>query len=193
RAGLLIQPLHLLLWRQLLRRHFLHGDGLPRLPRRHRHHLPGGLPAAGAERPFHGEEAFRARSRGLVLALRRRGLAVPVRGHLCVGRGHVGALTEARAHPLASAGGRCPRCGRGRLFGGYLALAPGCTECGLKYDFADAGDGPAVFVVFIVGFIVVAAALAVEFTARPPFHVHLLIWLPLTCVLVGVLLRPMKG
>ena len=50
---------------------------------------------------------------------------------------------------------RCPRCGKGRLFHGFLTLAPRCERCGLDYSFADAGDGPAVFVIFIAGFIVV--------------------------------------
>ena len=55
--------------------------------------------------------------------------------------------------------GRCPRCGEGRLFQGFLDLRPRCEHCGLDYGFADAGDGPAVFVILIGGFIVVFAAL----------------------------------
>ena len=51
--------------------------------------------------------------------------------------------------------GRCPRCGEGRLFHGFLSLRPACERCGLDYGFADAGDGPAVFVILIGGFIVV--------------------------------------
>ena len=66
-------------------------------------------------------------------------------------------MTEHRQRPLAStlASGllcRCPACGKGRLFSGYLTLAPACNHCGLKYDFADAGDGPAVFVILVTGF-----------------------------------------
>jgi uncharacterized protein (DUF983 family) len=59
--------------------------------------------------------------------------------------------------------GRCPRCGEGRLFSGLLGLEPRCPACGLDYSFTDAGDGPAVFVIMIVGFIVVGLALYVEF------------------------------
>ena len=55
--------------------------------------------------------------------------------------------------------GRCPACGRGRMFSGYLTLAPRCNSCGLDYSFADSGDGPAVFVILVTGFIVVGAAL----------------------------------
>ena len=58
---------------------------------------------------------------------------------------------------------RCPRCGQGRLFQGFLNLRPRCDNCGLDYAFADAGDGPAVFIILIAGFIVVGCALIVEF------------------------------
>jgi len=94
---------------------------------------------------------------------------------------------------LAGVRGRCPRCGRGRLFSGFLALAPDCESCGLDYGFADAGDGPAVFVILIAGFLVVAAAVIVEFVWRPPYWVHALLWTPVTLALTLGLLRPLKG
>ena len=74
---------------------------------------------------------------------------------------------------------RCPRCGEGRLFAGYLTLAPRCERCNLDFSFADAGDGPAVFVILIAGFIVVGSALVVEATWRPPYWLHAVLWLPL--------------
>ena len=89
--------------------------------------------------------------------------------------------------------GRCPRCGEGRLFKGFLGIAERCQACGLDYDFADAGDGPAVFVIMIVGFIVVGLALFVEFTIAPPYWVHVLLWVPLIFILSIGLLRPLKG
>jgi uncharacterized protein (DUF983 family) len=89
--------------------------------------------------------------------------------------------------------GRCPRCGEGRLFRGFLTLAPGCAHCGLDYSFADAGDGPAVFVVLIAGFIVVGAALAVEVLYQPPYWVHALLWGPLILVTTLLPLRAVKG
>ncbi len=89
--------------------------------------------------------------------------------------------------------GRCPRCGEGRLFSGLLGLAPRCQACGLDFDFSDAGDGPAVFVIMIVGFIVVGLALFVEFSYGPPFWVHALLWVPLILGLSIGLLRPLKG
>ncbi len=89
--------------------------------------------------------------------------------------------------------GSCPRCGRGRLFHGFIALNKECAACGLDFEFADAGDGPAVFVIMLAGFLVVGAALWVELTLAPPFWVHLLIFLPLTLAVCLGLLRPLKG
>jgi uncharacterized protein (DUF983 family) len=87
----------------------------------------------------------------------------------------------------------CPRCGKGRLFNGFLALAPRCDACGLDYSFIDAGDGPAVFIIMLAGFIVVAAALAVEVLYQPPFWVHAALWVPLILITTLAPLRPMKG
>lgn len=89
--------------------------------------------------------------------------------------------------------GRCPRCGKGHLFRGFLALAPSCDVCGLDLAFADSGDGPAVFVMTIAGFIVVGAALYVEVAYAPPYWVHGLIFLPLTVIVCAGLLRPAKS
>ena len=89
--------------------------------------------------------------------------------------------------------GRCPRCGQGKLFDGYLQIAPRCAQCGLDYTMFDAGDGPAVFVVLIVGAIVCAAALYVEFTFSPPYWVHAVLWIPTIAILSFVLLRLAKS
>jgi uncharacterized protein (DUF983 family) len=89
--------------------------------------------------------------------------------------------------------GRCPRCGEGRIFSGFLTVAPRCQVCGLDFSFADAADGPAVFVILIIGFIVAAAALLVEIAFSPPLWVHVVIWGPLVVVLCLGLLRPLKG
>ncbi|WP_374629957.1 DUF983 domain-containing protein [Pannonibacter indicus] len=89
---------------------------------------------------------------------------------------------------------RCPRCGEGRLFRGFLTPRPACTACGLDLAFAaESGDGPAVFVIMIVGFIVVGLVLAVELAYAPPIWLHLLLWLPLTVILGLGVLRPLKG
>lgn len=89
--------------------------------------------------------------------------------------------------------GRCPRCGEGRLFDGFLTVTPRCQNCGLDFSFADSGDGPAVFIMMIVGFIVAGLALIVEFTLQPPYWVHAVLWIPLVLGLSLGLLRPLKG
>ncbi len=88
---------------------------------------------------------------------------------------------------------RCPRCGEGRLFSGFLTLKPACEACGLDYSFADSADGPAVFIMFIAGFAIVGAALFVEVAYEPPIWLHLVLWLPLATALCLALLRPSKG
>ncbi|WP_270936539.1 DUF983 domain-containing protein [Falsiroseomonas oryzae] len=72
--------------------------------------------------------------------------------------------------------GRCPRCGRGPLFAGLLDVAPACTACGLDLSAQDAGDGPAVAAIFLLGALTVIGAFLVEFRLEPPFWVHLVLW-----------------
>jgi uncharacterized protein (DUF983 family) len=99
-----------------------------------------------------------------------------------------------RVSPI-SAGlrGACPRCGRGKLFSGYISPARACENCGLDYGFMDSGDGPAVFVILIAGFVVVGLALVVEVSYQPSYWVHAVLWLPLAVLLPLLLLRPFKG
>ena len=87
----------------------------------------------------------------------------------------------------------CPRCGKGKLFQGFLTLRPHCEHCGLNYAFADSGDGPAVFIMFFAGAVVVGAALITEILFHPPYWVHAALWLPLIIVVTLGPLRPMKG
>jgi uncharacterized protein (DUF983 family) len=89
--------------------------------------------------------------------------------------------------------GCCPRCGRGSLFRGYLNIAPCCAACGLDYSTFDPGDGPAVFVILIVGFLVAGGALIVEVAFRPPYWVHAAIWLPAIFILAFGFLRLVKS
>ena len=89
--------------------------------------------------------------------------------------------------------GRCPRCGRGALFSGGLTLREKCERCGLDYGFADSGDGPAVFAIFILGFLVLGCALLVELRLEPPLWVHLLLWGLLTPLVGFLLLRVLKA
>ena len=93
----------------------------------------------------------------------------------------------------AAFGCRCPRCGEGKLFTGLLTVRPACPACGLDFSAQDAADGPAVFVIFILGLIVVGLAAFVEFRFEPPIWVHLLLWAPVILVGAILLLRPFKA
>lgn len=88
---------------------------------------------------------------------------------------------------------KCPRCGEGDLFSGYLKLAPRCESCGLDFDFADSGDGPSIFVIFAVGPIVVILALITDTLFHLAPWMHLVLWIPTILVLTLLLLRPFKA
>lgn len=89
--------------------------------------------------------------------------------------------------------GRCPRCGKGRLFNGFITLADACEQCQLDYGFADAGDGPAVFVTLLGGFVLLGLALFVQMTYAPPVWLLMTIFAPLTLIVSIGMLRPLKG
>lgn len=88
---------------------------------------------------------------------------------------------------------KCPQCGKGALFKGLLKVVPTCAHCGLDLTKQDSGDGPAVFVIFILGALVVPLVFLLEFRVEPPMWVHLALW-PIV-VLAGAIamLRPLKG
>jgi uncharacterized protein (DUF983 family) len=88
---------------------------------------------------------------------------------------------------------RCPRCGKGPLFKNVLELRERCGNCNLDYRFIDTGDGPAVFAIFILGFLVLGMALYVEFTYEPPVWVHVVLWGALTPLIALGLLRFLKA
>ena len=103
-------------------------------------------------------------------------------------------MPEAHVSPfVAGLSCRCPRCGKGRLFSGYLKVAPRCDVCGLDLAFADSGDGPAVFVIFAVAPIVVILAIITEALFHLAPWMHLVIWIPATIALTLLLLRPFKA
>jgi uncharacterized protein (DUF983 family) len=88
---------------------------------------------------------------------------------------------------------RCPNCGRGRLFSSFLTVVERCESCGVDLRAHDTGDGPAVFIILILGFVVVGAALVTEMKYEPPLWVHALLWPPLIVIGALALLRPFKG
>ena len=89
--------------------------------------------------------------------------------------------------------GRCPKCGQGALFKGYLPFKPACDACGQDFAAFDSADGPAFFVMSIVGTVVVAIALWLEIAYEPPVWVHALVAGSLTVGLSLLLVRPLKG
>lgn len=88
---------------------------------------------------------------------------------------------------------RCPRCGQGLLFRQVLVLRENCSHCGLDYAFIDTGDGPAVFAIFILGFLVLGGALWFEFTFHPAVWMHVVLWGLLTPLIALGLLRFLKA
>ena len=65
--------------------------------------------------------------------------------------------------------------------------------CGLDLSAQDAGDGPAVFVIFFLGLVVVGLAALVELKFAPPIWVHVAVWTPLILGGAIVMLRPLKA
>ena len=92
----------------------------------------------------------------------------------------------------AAMAGDCPRCGAHTLFAGWVQFARRCGSCGLDFDDFNVGDGPAAFLIFIVGTIVVVSALAVDGALSPPWWVHL-VWIPVATVLTIAGLRTSKA
>jgi len=89
--------------------------------------------------------------------------------------------------------GRCPNCGEGALFDGYLKIADACDVCETSFENADVGDGAAVFVMFITGFLTVIPVLLVHIAFEPPLWVDFLVGAPLVIIFTLGLLRPAKG
>ena len=115
--------------------------------------------AAPTDASAAGDAYHEGRPRGRPFAFRRRAWPID---------------TRTPPSPCATGlAGRCPRCGEGKLFDGFLKLRPRCDACGLDFSFADSADGPAVFIMLIAGFVVLALALCVEITYEPPIWLHL--------------------
>ena len=88
---------------------------------------------------------------------------------------------------------RCPRCGEGKLLVNGLAVREKCSSCGLSYGFADSGDGPAVFVILILGALTLGGALWLEFKYEPPVWVHFVVWGMFIPIVAFGMLRVLKG
>ena len=89
--------------------------------------------------------------------------------------------------------GRCPKCGTGSLFDGFLTAVPKCGTCGTEFPSDASADGPAFFIMLVAGFIVVGGILFTELAYAPSWWVHLVIWGPIALVICVALLRPLKA
>lgn len=87
----------------------------------------------------------------------------------------------------------CPACGKGRLFSGFLTVAERCPECGLELARNDTGDGPAVFLIFVIGFLVVPVSLLISLHVDWPLWLHALVWGGAILGMALGLLRPAKA
>ncbi|MDJ0929881.1 DUF983 domain-containing protein [Breoghania sp.] len=88
---------------------------------------------------------------------------------------------------------RCPRCGEGSLFDGYLKVRPTCATCGEEFFHHRADDAPPYFTILILGHILISLVLGVEAAFRPPMWVHMAMWIPFSTITALLLLRPIKG
>jgi uncharacterized protein (DUF983 family) len=88
---------------------------------------------------------------------------------------------------------RCPVCDQGRVFRGFLTLAPACNHCGTDFSELHADDAPPYIVIFLVGHILVPLIFVVEKAWIPPIWLHMAVWLPLFALICTLALRPVKG
>ena len=89
--------------------------------------------------------------------------------------------------------GECPACGERTLFAGWVRFASRCRACGQDFTAYNVGDGPAAFLILVIGALVSAFAVVLQVQASPPFWVHILLWVPLTFALVILSLRVSKA
>jgi uncharacterized protein (DUF983 family) len=88
---------------------------------------------------------------------------------------------------------RCPFCGEGKVFAGYLKVVPECSHCHAPLGLLRADDAPPYFVIFLVGHLLVPPVFWVEKAYQPPMWLHMVVWLPLFAIACTLLLRPIKG
>ena len=88
---------------------------------------------------------------------------------------------------------RCPVCGEGKVFAGYLKVVPACAVCGTRLGALRADDAPPYFTIFLVGHLLLPPVFWVERAYEPPMWLHMVVWLPLFAAACILLLRPVKG
>lgn len=102
-------------------------------------------------------------------------------------------MANAPSTAEATLRGLCPQCGAPSLFAGVIRFAKRCPACGLDFSSFNVGDGPAAFLTFFLGALIVGLAVTLELTVHPPVWVHLLLWLPLTVLATIASLRIAKA
>jgi len=88
---------------------------------------------------------------------------------------------------------RCPVCGEGKVFSGYLRVARECSHCEFPLGTLRADDAPPYFTIFIVGHLLLPPILLVERLYGWPIWLHMVVWLPLIAIATTLMLRPVKG
>jgi uncharacterized protein (DUF983 family) len=89
--------------------------------------------------------------------------------------------------------GLCPQCGAKTLFAGAARFSDRCGNCGLDYAGFNVGDGPAALLTMFIGALIIILAIITDIAVRPPFWVHVIIWVPVTAALTLISLRVAKG
>lgn len=89
--------------------------------------------------------------------------------------------------------GRCPRCGKGKIFTGAMNIVPRCPNCELSLVGQDSGDGPVFFALVIVGFLAVGLAAFAEMRFHPPLWLHAVLWIPFTILACILCMRFFKA
>lgn len=90
---------------------------------------------------------------------------------------------------------KCPKCGKGDLYASVLSfdIVEECPECGLELSRNDSADGPAVFLIFILGFVVVPVALWVAMNVTWPLWFHTIVWSIVILAMTLGMLKPLKA
>lgn len=89
--------------------------------------------------------------------------------------------------------GLCPQCGAKTMFAGPARFADRCANCGLDYSGFNVGDGPAALLTMFIGALIIVLAIITDIAVRPPFWVHVIIWVPVTAAMTLISLRVAKG
>lgn len=88
---------------------------------------------------------------------------------------------------------RCPSCGGGALFDGYLSVQDSCDICGEVYRHHRADDAPAWLTMIVVGHLLAPLMLLSFELFTLPTWAHAVVWPVIAMTLVVVLLPRIKG